>query len=91
MIILRSSQTTGHELLYIILYNKTIFKEDIRMQKLLVLLNGLITKYKISEADVKTLQAAMSEIEGSLSDEFDYEETKDKEDKDTDVDKDSMK
>lgn len=61
------------------------------MQKLLVLLNGLITKYKISEEDVKTLQAAMSEVEGSLSDEFDYEETKDKEDKDTDVDKDSMK
>ena len=61
------------------------------MQKLLELLNGLITKYKISEADVKTLQAAMSEIEGSLSDEFNYEETKDKEDKDTDVDKDSMK
>ena len=61
------------------------------MQKLLVLLNGLITKYKISEEDVKTLQAAMSEIEGSLSDEFDYEETKDKEDKNTDVDKDSMK
>ncbi len=59
------------------------------MQKLLVLLNGLITKYKISEADVKTLQAAMSEIEGSLSDEFDYEETKDKEDKDTSED--SMK
>jgi hypothetical protein len=66
-------------------------KEDIRMQKLLELLNGLITKYKISEEDVKTLQAAMSEIEGSLSDEFDYEETKDKEGKDTDVDKDSMK
>ena len=61
------------------------------MQKLLELLNELITKYKISEEDVKTLQAAMSEIEGSLSDEFDYEETKDKEDKDTDVDKDSMK
>lgn len=61
------------------------------MQKLLELLNGLITKYKISEEDVKTLQAAMSEIEGSLSDEFDYEETKDKEDKNTDVDKDSMK
>ena len=61
------------------------------MQKLLELLNGLITKYKISDEDVKTLQAAMSEIEGSLSDEFDYEETKDKEDKDTDVDKDSMK
>lgn len=61
------------------------------MQKLLELLNGLITKYKISEEDVKTLQAAMSEIEGSLSDEFSYEETKDKEDKDTDVDKDSMK
>lgn len=61
------------------------------MQKLLELLNGLITKYKISEEDVKTLQAAMSEVEGSLSDEFDYEETKDKEDKDTDVDKDSMK
>ena len=61
------------------------------MQKLLELLNGLITKYKISEEDVKTLQAAMSEIEGSLSDEFDYEEDKDKEDKDTDVDKDSMK
>ena len=61
------------------------------MQKLLELLNGLITKYKISEEDVKTLQSAMSEIEGSLSDEFDYEETKDKEDKDTDVDKDSMK
>ena len=58
------------------------------MQKLLELLNGLIRKYKISEEDVKTLQAAMSEIEGSLSDEFDYEETKDKEDKDTDVDKD---
>ena len=58
------------------------------MQKLLELLNGLITKYKISEEDVKTLQAAMSEIEGSLSDEFDYEETKDK---DTDVDKDSIK
>ena len=87
MIILRSSQTTGHELLYIIL--TTIFKEDIRMQKLLELLNGLITKYKISEADVKTLQAAMSEIEGSLSDEFNYEETKDKEDKDTSED--SMK
>lgn len=48
------------------------------MQKLLELLNGLITKYKISEEDVKTLQAAMSEIEGSLSDEFSYEETKDK-------------
>lgn len=61
------------------------------MQKLLVLLNGLITKYKISEEDVKTLQAAMSEIEGSLSDEFNYEETKNKETKDTDVDKDSMK
>ena len=61
------------------------------MQKLLNLLNGLITKYKISEEDVKTLQAAMSEIEGSLSDEFDYEETKDKENKDTDVNKDSMK
>jgi hypothetical protein len=59
------------------------------MQKLLELLNGLITKYKISEEDVKTLQAAMSEIEGSLSDEFDYEETKDKEDKDTSED--SMK
>ena len=52
------------------------------MQKLLELLNGLITKYKISEADVKTLQAAMSDIEGSLSNEFDYEENKD-----TDVDK----
>ena len=90
MIILRSSQTTGHELLYIILYNN-LKKEDIRTQKLLELLNELITKYKISEEDVKTLQAAMSEIEGSLSDEFDYEETKDKEDKDTDVDKDSMK
>ena len=61
------------------------------MQKLLELLNGLITKYKISEEDVKTLQAAMSEIEGSLSDEFDYEETKNKEDKNTDVDEDSMK
>ena len=61
------------------------------MQKLLELLNGLITKYKISEEDVKTLQAAMSEIEGSLSDEFDYEETKNKEDKNTDVNKDSMK
>ena len=61
------------------------------MQKLLELLNGLITKYKISEEDVKTLQAAMSEIEGSLSDEFNYEETKNKEDKNTDVDKDSMK
>lgn len=61
------------------------------MQKLLELLNGLITKYKISEEDVKTLQAAMSEIEGSLSDEFNYEETKNKETKDTDVDKDSMK
>ena len=59
------------------------------MQKLVEFLNGLITKYKISEADVKTLQAAMSEIEGSLSDEFDYEETKDKEDKDTSED--SMK
>ena len=59
------------------------------MQKLLELLNVLITKYKISEEDVKTLQAAMSEIEGSLSDEFDYEETKDKEDKDTSED--SMK
>lgn len=61
------------------------------MQKLLELLNGLITKYQISEEDVKTLQAAMSEIEGSLSDEFDYEETKDEETKDTDVNKDSMK
>ena len=81
--------STQNNFLYI--FYTTIFKEDIRMQKLLVLLNGLITKYKISEEDVKTLQAAMSEIEGSLSDEFDYEETKDKEDKDTDVDKDSMK
>lgn len=61
------------------------------MQELLELLNGLITKYKISEEDVKSLQKAMSDIEGSLSNEFDYEETKDKEDKDTDVDKDSMK
>ena len=59
------------------------------MQKLLELLNGLITKYKISEEDVKTLQSAMSDIEGSLSNEFDYEETKDKEDKDTSED--SMK
>ena len=59
------------------------------MQELLELLNGLITKYKISEDDVKSLQKAMSDIEGSLSDEFDYEETKDKEDKDTSED--SMK
>ena len=49
------------------------------MQELLELLNGLITKYKISEDDVKSLQKAMSDIEGSLSNEFDYEETKDKE------------
>lgn len=44
------------------------------MQKLLEILNGLIEKYKIEEADVRMIQEALSEIEGNATDEFKYEE-----------------
>lgn len=44
------------------------------MQKLLEILNGLIEKYKIEEADVRMIQEALSEIEGNSSEEFKYEE-----------------
>lgn len=47
------------------------------MQKLLQLLNELIQKYNIEEADVNAIQAALSEIEGNSSEEFEYEKEED--------------
>ena len=47
------------------------------MQKLLQLLNELIQKYNIEEADVNAIQAALSEIEGNSTEEFEYEKEED--------------
>lgn len=46
------------------------------MQKLLEILNELIQKYNIAEEDVNAIQAALSELEGNTSEEFEYEEEK---------------
>jgi len=44
------------------------------MTKLLEILNSLIEKYQIEEADVREIQAALAEIESDAEDEFKYEE-----------------
>lgn len=44
------------------------------MKKLLEILNSLIEKYQIEEADVREIQSALSEIESDAEDEFTYEE-----------------
>lgn len=47
------------------------------MQKLVELLNSLIQKYNMEQADVEQIQAALSELEGNTESEFEYEETED--------------
>ena len=44
------------------------------MQKLVELLNSLIQKYNIEQADVEQIQAVLSELEGNTSEEFEYED-----------------
>ena len=44
------------------------------MQKLVELLNSLIQKYNMEQADVEQIQAALSELEGNTAEEFKYEE-----------------
>lgn len=44
------------------------------MKELLEVLNALIEKYNIEEADVAMLQDVLSKIEGNDSEEFDYKE-----------------
>lgn len=44
------------------------------MKKLLEILNSLIEKYQIEEADVREIQTALAEIESDAEDEFKYEE-----------------
>ena len=44
------------------------------MKKLLEILNSLIEKYQIEEADVREIQSALAEIENDAQDEFTYEE-----------------
>ena len=46
------------------------------MQKLVELLNSLIQKYNMEQADVEQIQAALSELEGNTSEEFEDEEEK---------------
>ena len=46
------------------------------MQKLVELLNSLIQKYNMEQADVEQIQAALSELEGNTSEEFEYEDEK---------------
>ena len=48
------------------------------MQKLVELLNSLIQKYNMEQADVEQIQAALSELEGNTSEEFEYEDEKEK-------------
>ena len=47
------------------------------MKKLLEILNSLIEKYQIEEADVRELQTALAEIESDAESEFQYEEEED--------------
>lgn len=42
------------------------------MQKLVELLNSLIQKYNMEQADVEQIQAALSELEGNTASEFSY-------------------
>lgn len=42
------------------------------MKKLLEILNSLIEKYQIEEADVREIQTALAEIESDAEDEFSY-------------------
>ena len=44
------------------------------MKKLLEILNSLIEKYQIEEADVREIQSALAEIENDAEEEFSYEE-----------------
>lgn len=44
------------------------------MQELMDLLNSLIEKYNIEQADVAAIQEAIANVEGSGDDEFGYEE-----------------
>lgn len=44
------------------------------MQELMDLLNSLIEKYNIEQADVAAIQEAVANVEGSGDDEFGYEE-----------------
>lgn len=46
------------------------------MQKLVELLNSLIQKYNMEQADVEQIQAALSELEGNTASEFEYEDEK---------------
>ena len=42
------------------------------MKKLLEILNSLIEKYQIEEADVREIQTALAEIESDAESEFSY-------------------
>lgn len=42
------------------------------MTKLLEILNALIEKYQIEEADVREIQTALAEIESEAESEFEY-------------------
>ena len=44
------------------------------MAKLLEILNALIEKYQIEEADVREIQTALAEIENDAESEFSYSE-----------------
>lgn len=44
------------------------------MQNLVEILNALIQKYNMEEADVNAIQKALSELEGNTASEFAYEE-----------------
>lgn len=49
------------------------------MTKLLEILNSLIEKYQIEEADVREIQAALAEIEGDAESEFSYSDEEEEE------------
>lgn len=47
------------------------------MKKLLEILNSLIEKYQIEEADVREIQSALAEIENDAAEEFSYTDEED--------------
>ena len=49
------------------------------MTKLLEILNSLIEKYQIEEADVREIQAALAEIESDAESEFSYSDEEEEE------------
>lgn len=63
------------------------------MEKILNILNKLVSRYNIKENDVNEIQEALSEYEHGLDDEFDYKEDKEdkKEVKDDEKDEDCEK